>query len=66
MKDLKIRYSQNGVLLCKSYDTIMDFTDTISDGEMTISDVEAEFFENRVQHFDTLGDLKEHCEKIMK
>lgn len=66
MKDLKISYTWNGVLLRKAYDTLMDFTDTVSDKELAIKDVEAEFFENRIEHFDTLKDLKEHCEAITR
>lgn len=66
MKDLKISYTLNGVLLRKTYDTIMDFTDTVSDKELAIKDVETEFFENRIEHFDTLGNLKEHCEAITR
>ena len=64
MKDLKISYTWNGVLLRKAYDTIMDFTDTVSDKELAIKDVEAEFFENRIERFDTLGNLKEHYKAI--
>ena len=66
MKDLKISYTLNGVLLRKAYDTIMDFVDTVSDRELAVKGIEAEFFENRIEHFSTLGDLKEHCKAIIQ
>lgn len=66
MKDLKISYTLHGVLIRKAYVTLMDFIDTVPDKDLEIKDVEAEFFENRIEQFDTLKDLKEYCEAITR
>lgn len=74
MKDLKISYDNyNGKRINAEYDTIMDFTDTIESDEadipmMDYENVEADFFENPLhhKHFDTIEDLYNYCNMIVK
>ena len=75
MKDLKISYdNENGQKIHAEYDTIMDFIDTIdSEDDIDIpmldyGNVEATFFENPLiyKQFDTIEDLYNHCQEIIK
>lgn len=72
MKDLVICYdTENGETKGKSYNTIMDFLDEMESDKIDIpmmdyKNVYAEFFEkvHNGKHFDTIGDLYDHCKII--
>ena len=75
MKDLKISYDNgNGQRIYAEYNTIIDFIDTIdSEDDIDIpmldyGNVEAIFFENPLiyKQFDTIEDLYNHCQEIIK
>lgn len=75
MKDLKISYdNENGQRIYAEYNTIIDFIDTIdSEDDIDIpmldyGNVEAIFFENPLiyKQFDTIEDLYNHCQEIIK
>ncbi|MBQ8626136.1 MAG: hypothetical protein IJ419_08245 [Agathobacter sp.] len=72
MKDLKINCTnQYGKRIHVEYNTIMDFLDEIEEdinnSVMNCTDVEADFFENPLhhQHFDSIQDLYNHCQRIV-
>lgn len=74
MKDLRISYdNENGMRIHADYDTIMDFIDIMDSDEIDIpmldyGNVEADFFENPLQHkyFNTIEDLYNHCVEITR
>ena len=72
MKDLKVSYTkQDGERANVEYSTIMDFMDEVEEDMdnpiMECKDVEADFFENSLhhQHFDSVRDLYNHCQRIV-
>lgn len=72
MKDLQVSYTkQDGKRANVEYSTIMDFLDemegNINNPVMEYKDVEADFFENPLhhQHFDSMQDLYNHCQRIV-
>ena len=72
MKDLKVSYTkQDGERTNVEYSTIMQFMDEmeedVSNPIMECKDVEADFFENPLhhQHFNSVKDLYNHCQRIV-
>ena len=72
MKDLKVSYTkQDGERTHVEYSTIMDFLDEMEEDMnnpvMECADVKADFFENPLhhQHFDSVRDLYNHCQRIV-
>lgn len=74
MKDLRIKYkNENGKIINREYDTIMDFIDEMDSDKIDIpmldyKNVTAAFFENplQIKYFSTISELLNHCKKIIK
>lgn len=72
MKDLKIKYkNENGKIIDKDYDTIMDFIDEMESDNVDISMLDYDvisytFFENSLNtgYSTTIEKLLEHCKRI--
>ena len=74
MKDLKIKYrNENGDVISKEYDTIMDFIDIMESEQIDIPMMDYEvisyiLFENPLNSGDnvTIKELLEHCISIIQ
>lgn len=74
MKDLILKYrNENGTVISKSYDTIMNFIDEMeSDGinspMLDYEIVEYIFFDKSLDrgYFATIDDILEYCKRIIK
>ena len=73
MVDLKIIYdNENEERIEREYATIMDFIDEMESDNIDIPmldyrNVTAAFFESKlmIKYFSTIGDLLEHCKKVV-
>lgn len=74
MKDLKIKYkNENGKMLEKDFNTIMDFIETMKSDNVDIPMLDYEvisymFFENRLNsgYGGTIESLLKHCKEIVQ
>jgi len=74
MKDLILKCkNENGDVITKSYDTIMDFIDEMNSDDIDIPMLDYEiisyiFFENRLNsgYGGTIESLLEHCKEIVQ
>ena len=74
MKDLKIEYkNENGKIINREYDTVMDFIDEMESDNIDIPMLDYEvisyvFFENQLNVGSdiTIENLLEHCKKIIR
>lgn len=74
MKDLQIKYkNENGEIINREYDTIMDFIDEMESGNIDIPMLDYEvisyiFFENRLNsgYGGTIESLLAHCKEIVR
>ncbi|WP_147415554.1 hypothetical protein [Roseburia sp. 1XD42-69] len=74
MKDLWIKYkNENGKIINREYDTIMDFIDEMESDNIDIPMLDYEiisyiFFENRLnsEYGGTIEGLLEHCKEIVQ
>ncbi len=74
MKDLILKCkNENGDVITKSYDTIMDFIDEMNSDDIDIPMLDYEiveymFFEKSLSrgYFATIDDILEYCKRIIK
>lgn len=74
MKDLILKYrNENGDVITKSYDTIMDFMDEMESDDIDIPMLDYEiveymFFEKSINrgYFATIDDILEYCKRIVR
>lgn len=74
MKDLQIKYkNENGEIINREYDTIMDFIDEMESGNIDIPMLDYEvvsyiFFENRLNsgYGGTIKSLLDYCREIVQ
>lgn len=74
MKDLQIKYkNENGEIINREYDTIMDFIDEMESDDIDIPMLDYEiveymFFEKLLDrgYFATIDDILEYCKGIIK
>lgn len=74
MKDLILKYrNENGMVITKSYDTIIDFIGEMESDDVDIpmldyETVEYMFFEKPLDrgYFATIDDILEYCKSIVK